>query len=136
MSRRLGPTRRIVKLIIYSKGEGGKMASDSKLAVQLKLKWLHDDVYESQVFVTLRDSCYHEVDLKVGLPPGTLGVPEVEYLSYALTYDLGKACSDVEKMVHKSIEIRHSGAKSRVTAFAVVNGKVVGEDSKSFPRGK
>lgn len=41
------------------------------------LEWVHGNVYRAQVSVT--HSCYVEGDLKVGLPSGTAGVPEIEH---------------------------------------------------------
>jgi hypothetical protein len=105
-----------------------------QLKVQLSLKWLQGKDYEATVTVELLDSCYHEVDLKVGLPPGTVGVPEILYLSYTFTHDTGKVCSDLVKTVKKSIKILFSEGKPTVTAFAVVNGAVAGSDTKPFPR--
>jgi hypothetical protein len=107
-----------------------------KLKIQLALKWLQGKDYEATVAVEITDSCYHEVDLKVGLPPGTAGIPEIEYLTYTFTHDSGKACSDIVKTVKKSIKIVFSDAKPRVTAYAVVNGQVAGSDTKPFPKGK
>jgi hypothetical protein len=106
-----------------------------KLEVKLALKWLHGNEYEATVSVTLIDSCYHELDLKIGLPPGTVGVPEIEYLTYSFSHK-GEICSDIVKTVKKSIQITFSTGKPTVTAFAAVNGQVAGSDSKPFPRKK
>jgi hypothetical protein len=109
--------------------------ANDKLKVQLTLKWLQGKDFEATVAVEITDSCYHEVDLKVGLPPGTVGVPEIEYLTYTFTHDTGKACSDIVRTVKRSIKIVFSDAKPKVTAFAVVNGQVAGSDTKPFPKG-
>jgi hypothetical protein len=107
-----------------------------KLQVELTLKWLKGREYEATVAVEITDSCYHEVDLKVGLPPGTVGILEVEYLTYTLTHDSGKECGAIARIVSKSIPIVFSDTKPKVTAFAVVNGQVAGSDTKPFPKGK
>jgi len=48
------------------------------LKVVLQLTWKHGDDYTAKVSVTTTDSCYHAGELKKGLPPGTVGVPEIE----------------------------------------------------------
>ena len=63
-------------------------------------------------------------------------IPEIEPLTFTLTHDEGKACGDIDRPVAKKAQISHSAGKSKVTAFAVVSGKVVGEDTKEFPRTK
>ena len=111
------------------------MAADVKhtLKVVLGLIWDHKDIYDATVSVTITDSCYVPGDLKVGLPPGMVGVPEVEYLTFYFTHK-GGICSDIVKTVNKTIQIPFSPAKPTATAFAVVNGKVAGQDSKPFPK--
>jgi len=104
------------------------------LDVVLELKWLHDNIYEAKVSVTITDTCYHEGDLKIGLPPGTVGIPEVLYLTYSFTHDEGKKCGQIAKIVNQTVEVPFSAGKPTVTAYAVVNGKVAGSDTKSFPR--
>ena len=111
-------------------------AAGDKLNVTLALKWAGGDAYDAEVTVEIKDSCYHEKDLKIGLPPGQVAIPEIEPLTFPLTHDEGKACGDIDRLVTKKLQIPHSAGKTRVTAFAVVNGKVVGEDSKEFPRKK
>jgi len=109
-------------------------AAEHKLKVNLELKWAGGDAYDATVTVTVIDSCYHEGELKVGLPPGQVAISEIQPLTFSFTHDEGKACSDLVKPVTKKIQIPHSAGKSKVTAFAVVNGKVAGEDTKEFPR--
>jgi hypothetical protein len=104
------------------------------LKVSLALKWVKGNDYEAKVSVTITDSCYHEGDLKIGLPPGTVGIPEVEYLTFNFSHDEGRACSDIVRTVEKTIQVLFSSAKPRATAYAVVNDKVAGSDTKSFPR--
>ena len=111
-------------------------AAGDKLKVKLELKWTGGDAYDATVTVWITDSCYHEKDLKIGLPPGQVTIPEVEPLTFTLTHDEGKVCGDIDRPVMKTIQIPHSAGKSKATAFAVVNGKVVGEDTKEFPRAK
>jgi hypothetical protein len=105
------------------------------LKVVLTLKWLQGNDYEAKVAVTTTDSCYHEGELKMGLPTGTMGIPEIEYITFFFTHDEGKACSDIVKTVEKKITVSFSDAKPKVTAFAAVNGKAAGSDTKPFPRG-
>jgi len=110
------------------------MAGDvQKLKVQLALKWAHGNIYDATVSVTVTDSCYVAGDLRVGLPPGTLGVPEIEYLTFNFTLKSGP-CSEIVKTEEKTIQISFSPAKPTVTAFAVVDGKVAGQDAKPFPK--
>jgi len=111
------------------------MADDVKhaLKVSLGLVWLHGNVYGAKVSVTITDSCYVAGDLKVGLPPGMVGIPEVEYLTFSFTHK-GGICGDIVVTVDKTIEVPFSSGKPTVTAFAVVNGKVAGQDTKLFPK--
>ncbi len=108
--------------------------TDFKLNVQLGLVWLHKNDYEATVSVVILNTCYHEVDLKVGLPPGVVGVPEILYLTYTFTYDTGRPCGQIVQTVKKSITIPFSNATPKVTAYAVVNGQVAGSVTKPFPR--
>lgn len=108
-------------------------AKEQKLNVSLDLKWAHGNIYDAKVSVTITDSCYVPGDLKIGLPPGTVGIPEIEYLTFYFTYK-PDGCLDVVKTVDKSIQLTFSPVKPKATAFAVVNGTVAGEDTKEFPR--
>jgi len=113
------------------------MAPDPKihnLKVILDLKWIKGNDYEAKVTVTITDSCYHPGQLEIGLPPGTAGIPEIEYLTFNLTHDGGKVCSDLTRDVDQTIHVPFSSAKPKATAYAVVNGKVAGSDTKPFPR--
>jgi hypothetical protein len=103
------------------------------LRVSLVLKWKHDNIYDAKVSVTLTDTCYMPGDLRIGLPPGTLGIPEIEYLTFSFTHK-GGMCGQVVKTVDQSMEIPFSDGKPNVTAFAVVNGEVAGQDTKPFPK--
>lgn len=106
---------------------------EHKLKVSLALKWVRGNLYDAKVSVTVTDSCYVPGDLKVGLPPGRVGIPEFVYLTFSFTHK-GGICSDIVKTVEKSIEIPISADKTHVTAFAVVNGEVAGDDTKPIPR--
>ena len=108
-------------------------AVDHKLKVVLALKWNHGNIYDATVTVTVTDSCYVPADLKIGLPPGMAGIPEIEYLTFSFTHK-GGICSDITKPVTKTIQIPFSDAKPNATAYAVVNGKVAGQDTKPFPK--
>jgi len=113
------------------------MTADAKvhnLKVALELKWAQGNDYDAKVFVTTTDSCYHPGDIKIGLPPGEVGIPEVEYVTFSFTHDEGKVCGDVTKTVDKTISVPFSAAKPKLTAFAAVNGKAAGSDTKPFPR--
>jgi hypothetical protein len=105
------------------------------LKVVLELKWAHGDVYDAKVSVTVTDSCYVAGDLKVKLPLGQVGIPEIEPLTFSFTHG-GGPCSDIVKTVSKTIQVTFSAGKPTVTAYAVVNGEVVGQDTKPFPRKK
>jgi|CZKK01.1.fsa_nt_gi hypothetical protein len=107
--------------------------AEYKLKVSLGLVWLRNNIYGAKVSVTILDTCYVAGDLKIGLPPGTVGVPEVEYLTFSFTHKDGP-CGQIVQTVDKSIEVPFSTAKPKVTAFAVVNGKVAGQDTKPFPK--
>jgi hypothetical protein len=108
-------------------------AVNHQLKVSLTLKWDHGNIYDAKVAVTITDSCYIEGDLKLGLPPGTAGIPEIEYLTFSFTHK-GGICSDITRTVEKTIQIPFSAAKPKATAYAVVNGKVAGQDTKPFPK--
>lgn len=105
-----------------------------KLEVHLGLGWKHGNEYEATVTVTTTDTCYHEGDLKIGLPPGMKGIPEVEYLTFSFTHDEGKKCGQLTKKNTKKIVIPFSSGKRDVTAYAAVNGKEAGHDTKPFPK--
>lgn len=112
-------------------------AAKQSLKVALKLEWNHDDIFDATVSVTILDSCYKPGGLHEGLPKGRLGIPEMEYLTFDFTHTSdGKGCTEPVKPIVKTIQVRSSSAKPNCTAFAVVNGEVVGEDTKPFPRGK
>jgi hypothetical protein len=104
------------------------------LKVVLGLKWIKGNDYEAKVTVTVTDSCYHPGELKVGLPPGTVGLPEIEYMYFNMTHDEGKACGDITKNVEKTIHVPFSSVKPNATAYVVVNSAVAGSDTKPFPR--
>jgi hypothetical protein len=113
------------------------MTTDPKiynLKVVLDLKWIQGNDYEAKVTVTITDSCYHPGELTLGLPSGTVGIPEIEYLTFSFTHDEGKACGDITKNVEQTVRIPFSTAKPKATAYAAVNGKVAGSDTKPFPR--
>jgi hypothetical protein len=74
--------------------------------------------------------------LHEGLPQGKVGIPEIEYLTFDFTHKEGVACSDLVKPIEETIQIKFSPAKPKATAFAVVNGEVVGQDTRPFPKGK
>ena len=105
----------------------------NQLKVVLALKWIRQNEYEATVSVTTTDSCFVEGDLKVGLPLNTVGLPELEYLTFSFSHT-GKECGQIVRTVSKTIPIQFSPAKPTVTAYAVVNGVVAGHDTKSFPR--
>ena len=110
-------------------------AAKRPLKVVLDLKWNHKDIYDAKVSVTVIDSCYVPGNLHEGLPQGKVGIPEMEYLTFDFNHK-GGICSDLVKTVDKTIQIKFSSAKPNATAFAVVNGEVVGQDTKPFPKGK
>lgn len=107
--------------------------SNNTLKVSLALSWAHDNIYDANVSVTVPDSCYIEGDLKVGLPPGMVGIPEIQYLTFSFTHKSGP-CSEIIRTVKKSAQVQISLAKRSVTAFAAVDGKERGHDTKSIPR--
>jgi hypothetical protein len=116
---------------------GGSTAADTKthnLQVALALKWNHGNIYDAKVSVTITDTCYHEGKLRLGLPHGKVGLPEVQYLTFPFTRDEGHVCGDVTRTVDQTIPVPFSPAKPKATAYAVVNGKVAGSDTQSFPR--
>ena len=108
--------------------------SSYKLTVTLDLHWKQGNDYEAKVSVQTTDSCFHPVELKQGLPPDTVGIPETAYLTFTFTHDENKVCSDLVKTVEKTITISFSAEKTKVTAFAVVNGVTAGSATKDFPR--
>ncbi len=113
------------------------MADDvePKLHVSLALNWDHGNVYDAKVSVTILDTNYVQGDLNEGLPPEMAGLPEMEYLTFNFTHK-GGICGHIVQIVSKTMQIPFTAAKPNVTAFVVVNGKVVGQDTKPFPKGK
>jgi hypothetical protein len=109
-------------------------AAKRPLKVALDLKWNHKDIYDAKVTVTVIDSCYVPEKLHEGLPQGKVGIPELEYLTFDFTHKTGTTCSDLVKPVSDTVQVRFSPAKPNATAFAVVNGEVVGQDTKPFQK--
>jgi hypothetical protein len=108
---------------------------EHKLNGSLALIWVHGNVYNAKVSVMITDSCYVQGGLELGLPSGTVGIPENEYLTFDFTHK-GGICGQICMTVEKTIQIPFSAGKPNVTAFAVVTGKVAGQDTKPFPKGK
>jgi len=104
------------------------------LKVTLSLKWRHGADYEAEVSVQLPEDCFHYFDLKAGLPPGEVGLPEIQYLSATITRDTSRACAEHVTSPSKKIGISFLQGKQKVTANAVLKGKIVGSDTKPFPR--
>jgi hypothetical protein len=103
------------------------------LKVALDLKRSHDDVYDAKVSVTITDSCFYVGKLRLGLPWGTVGIPEVQYLTFPFTHEEGQVCGQMARTVSQTISVPFSDAKPKATAFAVVNGEVAGSDTQPFP---
>ena len=108
-------------------------AAQRPLKVVLGLVWAQKDVYHATVSVTILDTCYVAGDLREGLPKGKVGVPETAYLTFDFTLK-GGPCGQIVTTVHKTIDIKGPPGRTKATAYAVVNGQVVGEDTKDFPR--
>lgn len=104
-----------------------------RLKVALTLVWADDDIYHATVSVTVSDSGYLPGNLYVGLPVGKVGLSEIEYLTFDFTHK-DSACGDLVKTIEKTIDLKFSSARPTVTAFAVVDGGVVGQDTKLFPK--
>jgi hypothetical protein len=67
------------------RARGGFMTAEPNshsLKVVLDLKWVQGNEFDAKVSVTVTDSCYREGDIKMGLPPGQVGIPEVEYVTF------------------------------------------------------
>lgn len=104
-----------------------------RLKVALALVWAGDDIYHATVSVTVTDSGYALGNLYVGIPVGKVGLAETEYLAFDFTHKEGVS-GDLVKTIEKTIDLKFSPARPNVTAFAVVNGSVVGQDTKPFPK--
>jgi hypothetical protein len=103
-----------------------------KLGIQLKLERTGNEV-KATASVGLPDGCYHAGDLRLGLPPGTMGIPENEYLTFTVAHDEGKICPENFQTVAKTINFNASSGKRSATAFVTVNGKVAGEATQVVP---
>jgi hypothetical protein len=99
----------------------------------LSLKWIHGSVYEATVTATILDTCYRIGELKIGLPHGVEGAPDIEYLTLNMTHE-GKVCGDIAREVTRSIDIPSLAGKREVTAYTVLNGKVSGHLTKPVPK--
>jgi hypothetical protein len=65
--------------------------------------------------------------------PHTEGTGLVEYLHFDFTHE-GNECGQIVRNVSKSIMVKIPSVKRSVTAYAVVNGKVVGEAGAPIPK--
>ncbi len=106
--------------------------TEHALNIDLRLKWEHGDQYEATVNVETTDSCYKELALRAGLPPGTAGIPEIAYLTFEFSHE-GERCGQIVRTVSKTHQVSSAG-KREVTAFVVVNGTKAGHVTKGFPR--
>jgi hypothetical protein len=122
-----------MRKVLRSGQETMTVDTNHALDVGLELKWVHGNSYDAEVSVVTPDSGYVAGELKVGLPPAMAATPEVEYLTFAFTHRSGPS-SDLVKTNRRTIRITFSPAKPKVSAFAVVNGKVAGQDSKTYPK--
>jgi hypothetical protein len=104
------------------------------LDVALTLKRSHDNVYDAKVSVTVPDACFHAGKLRLGLPRGMMGIPEAQYLTFPFKRDEGAVCAQMLSTVSQTVSVTYNDAKPKATAYAVVNGKVAGSDTKPFPR--
>lgn len=116
-------------------GQGEALSTRTyHLDVALALKRSHDDVYDAKVSVTLPDGCYHAGKLRLGLPRGSMGIPEAQYLTFPFKHEEGAMCAQMVTTVSQTIRVTSNDAKPKATAYAVVNGQVAGSDTKPFPR--
>jgi hypothetical protein len=77
---------------------------------------------------------YKAKSIRHGLPKGKQGIPEIAFIVAEHSHEGGPCTEALRDIVQKIDGISSSGHPQGVTAFATVNGEVVGEDHKPFPR--
>jgi hypothetical protein len=103
------------------------------LKVTLHLHRIRGDEYGAKVTTHATDSCYKAKSIRHGLPEGKQGIPEIAYIVAELSHE-GGPCTQALRDIVQSIDgISSAGHNQGVTAFAVVNGEVVGHDHKPYP---
>jgi hypothetical protein len=106
----------------------------TKLKVSLKLHWIRGDEYGASVTTQATDSCYKPRSIRHGLPKGEVGLPEIAFIVAELAHEGGPCTESLHDIVQKIDGIHSSGHAQGVTAFATVNGEIVGSDHQAFPR--
>jgi hypothetical protein len=92
------------------------------------------DEYGATVTTQATDTCYKAKSLRLGLPKGKVGIPEIAFITAELSHE-GEVRGDlVHDIVQKIEGIRSDGHPEGVTAFVTVNGSVVGEAHQAYPR--
>jgi hypothetical protein len=106
------------------------------LKVSLRLRWVAGDDYLARVTTQVTDSCYKVGKIKLGLPPGVMGMPEYDYITLELTH-AGQHCAPiVTDSVQEIGGVKASTGKIGVTAFVLVNGEIAGSEHQAFPKRK
>jgi hypothetical protein len=104
------------------------------LYVSLKLLHISLDDYEAEVTTRLLDTCYRFTKIRLGLPDGIVGIPEMSYVTVEYSHE-GAVCGQlVRDDTHKITGIHSSGKELGVTAFVVVNGVIAASAHQQFPR--
>jgi hypothetical protein len=107
------------------------------LGVKLQLKWVKQDDYEATVSTEFLDTCYQAVSIKLGMPPGmAAGIPEIQYITAVISHDTnGKQCGQIVTWHAQTLaNVPSAGKPFGVTAYVVLNNKIVGMDHQKFPR--
>jgi hypothetical protein len=116
------------------------MAGESGDSLDVSLVVAYDptkDIYNATVTVTVPDTCYHEVGLMEGKPPGTPAQPATLYLSYEFTYDKpsGHLCAEPIHNVSRTFPVKLTPGIRYAIAYSVVNDKLAGATHRvPFPR--
>jgi hypothetical protein len=107
------------------------------LRVYLSVSWKSGDDYQAEVETEVLDTCYKPKSIKIGLPPGMSGLPEMAYVTAELSHEVqeGQKCGEEVRKIKQHVDGLHSpGKQMGVTAFVLVDGQIAGHDWKPFPR--
>jgi hypothetical protein len=106
----------------------------TQLKVTLKLHHIRADEYGATVTTQATDTCYKAKSIRLGLPKGKVGLPEIAFITAELSHD-GGVCGDLVHDIAQKIEgISSGGHPQGVTAFVTVNDSVAGETHQPFPQ--
>ena len=103
------------------------------LKVSLKLRLSGKDQYDATVVTTVIDTCYAPTAIRPGLPPGIVGLPELDYITAEFSRN-GQNCGQLVRDVQQVLGGLRSFGKIGAHVFVLVNGEIVGGDTEHFPK--